>query len=153
MDSLTEMIKKYWELRQLKKPNFQEAMMWAHTEIAEAYEIKLAQMGGWVRNNPDDHKEVNNKKLQEELGDAIMMLIMAGVAEDGDPISSLKWKMWLKTPGSGLMDPSVEVLMEVKQLLAECRTVGNGNKYPKNALEAENLIIEYLEKTGEIDLT
>lgn len=90
---LIDLIKEYYEKRRLSYPNFDNAMKFAMTEIAEVYELDLARIGGWVRNNPQDKPEFSNEALSEELGDAIMMLIVAGIAEGVNPIQSLENKI------------------------------------------------------------
>ena len=90
---LTELIEKYYEGRNLKYPNSWEALGWAQTELGEAYEILLGWSGDWVRNNPQDHPLKTKEDFSEELGDVIMMIMMAGYVEGVNPIQSLKDKI------------------------------------------------------------
>ena len=94
--SLIEQIKFYYEARGLSFPNFDNAMKFVQTELAEVYELDLARIGGWVRNNPQNKREFSKAKLAEELGDAIFMLVVAGIAEGVDPIEALVHKMHKK---------------------------------------------------------
>jgi NTP pyrophosphatase (non-canonical NTP hydrolase) len=93
MTELVELIKKYYDKRGLKWPTFSDALKFVHTELAEVYELDLARVGGFVRNNPETKPKFNKEDLAEELGDAIMMLLVAGIVEDVDPIAALIAKM------------------------------------------------------------
>lgn len=91
--SLLGRVYNYYKLRGLKFPSFDNAMKFLQTELAEVYELDLARIGGWERNNPQNKPSFSPEKLAEELGDAIMMLIVAGIAEGVDPVDALKRKM------------------------------------------------------------
>ena len=87
------MIEHYYDKRGLKKPDFDDAMKFVHTELAEVYELVLAGKG-YIRNHPENKPtEMDKIKLGRELGDAIMMLIVAGLVEGVDPIESLMSKL------------------------------------------------------------
>ena len=86
-------IGRYYEVRGLKVPTAVEAILWADTEIAEAKELILADIGGWTRNNPDAKEPYTLEGFGEELGDAIMMLMMAGRARGIDPMLSMLAKI------------------------------------------------------------
>jgi hypothetical protein len=79
----------YYERRGLHWPTVEEALQFVHTELGEAYEILLARNPNWVRNNPTEKPGFSARVLGEELGDAIMMLVVAGLAADVDPVSAL----------------------------------------------------------------
>lgn len=73
--------------------------MWLQTELAEVYELLLVREGGWTRNNPDDHPtEFDQQRFAEELGDAILMLLVAGMVEGVDPLAAMELKIsaWLE---------------------------------------------------------
>lgn len=89
MAELVELLKVYYEVRGLKWPDFNAAMKFVATELGEVYELDLSREGGWVRNNPQNKPQFSKEALSEELGDAIMMLVVAGLAEGVDPIKSL----------------------------------------------------------------
>jgi hypothetical protein len=91
--TMVEIVKYYYEQRGLKWPDFNDAMKFVQTELAEVYELDLARTSGWVRNNPDSKPEYNKEDMAEELGDAIMMLLVAGIVEEVDPIQALINKM------------------------------------------------------------
>ena len=93
ISSVSDRITKYYKARQYKWPDTWEAMGWAVTEIGEVYEILLARSGGWVRNNPDGKPLWDRKNFGDELGDVIMMLIVAGLVEGVDPINSMLEKI------------------------------------------------------------
>lgn len=91
--TLFQAIKHYYTSRGLTLPNFDNAMKFVQTELAEVYELDLARIGGWVRNNPQNKPTYSKEKMAEELGDAIMMLMVAGITEGVDPIQALTQKM------------------------------------------------------------
>lgn len=101
---LVELIKFYYNQRGLKYPNFDEALKFVHTELGEVYELDLSRIGGWVRNNPDSKPVFDKEELGKELGDVIMMVIMAGLAEGIDPIKSLEVKLKSKLYKLGLIE-------------------------------------------------
>ena len=90
-------VKEYYKIRNLKWPTVWEGMAWCQTEMAEVYELLLAKEGGWVRNNPTDHAAYSDEKLEEELGDAILMLTVSGIAAGVNPIESMLKKMMIKS--------------------------------------------------------
>jgi hypothetical protein len=93
-DGLAGMIAEYYERRGLKWPaDADEALDWCLTELAEAKELLLAREGGWVRNNPEAHPAFNDSLLEAELGDIVMMALVAGMVEGLDPLSALAEKM------------------------------------------------------------
>jgi NTP pyrophosphatase (non-canonical NTP hydrolase) len=85
----------YIKNRPLVMPDFSDAMKFVTTEIGEVYEVDLSRKL-WIRNNPESKPEFSKEKLSEELGDVIMMLIVAGIAEDVNPLTSLYNKMCRK---------------------------------------------------------
>lgn len=93
---LIDLIEQYYNGRDLKYPDIWQSLGWANTELAEVYELLLARDGGWVRNNPQDHEGFTKDRLAEELGDTIMMLMVAGYVEGVNPIEALKNKIQRK---------------------------------------------------------
>lgn len=91
--SITLEIIDYYKKRNLKVPNTWQALGWAHTEIGEVYEILQAMDGGWVRNNPDGKPGWDPTEFSVELGDVIMMLIVAGMTVGQDPLRDLRKKI------------------------------------------------------------
>jgi hypothetical protein len=88
--SLSATITLYYEARGYAEPTTYEAMAWAQTEIAEAYEILLASKQ-WVRNHPEDHPtRFDAYQFGKELGDAVMMLLKAGFTVGVDPLVCLE---------------------------------------------------------------
>lgn len=96
MHYLIELINTYYSKRELVWPTTDQAMQWVETELGEVYELLLARQPGWVRNNPGNKPPFNRGELAEELGDAIMMLIVAGIAEGVDPIGAMEHKIYRK---------------------------------------------------------
>lgn len=92
MSSMLDILTDYYETRKLKTPNFEDAMMFLHTEIGEVYELRLA-LKNYVRNNPHTKPTYSGNALAEELGDVIMMAIVAGMVEGVDPLKALIHKL------------------------------------------------------------
>lgn len=91
------LIEYYYHKRGLKWPDFNDAMKFVLTEIGEVYEIDLTRTGGWVRNNPDNKPITFDKeRLASELGDVIMMVMVAGIVEGVDPLQALLNKIHRK---------------------------------------------------------
>lgn len=93
MNDVTYKIIQYYAKRGLKVPDVWHALAFADTEKAEALEVLLAKEGGWIRNNPDSKPGWDKDHFAEELGDVIMMVIVAGLAEGVDPVEALLNKM------------------------------------------------------------
>ena len=87
-------IRRYYACRGYKVPTRLEALGFVVTELGEAFDVALEQVGGWKRNNPDA-KTAQEAAFVEEVGDIIMMLFVAvGLDDDsGDPIAALMDKM------------------------------------------------------------
>jgi NTP pyrophosphatase (non-canonical NTP hydrolase) len=96
MGALSDIIKEYYEKRGLVWPNFDNAMKFVATEIGEVYEIDLDR-NTWVRNNPEDKPKFNKDDLAKELGDVLMMVMVAGIVEGVDPLDALLGKIYDKT--------------------------------------------------------
>ena len=97
---LYSLIERYYDTRGLTWPTTNEALDWLLTELAEAKELLLARNGEWVRNNPDQHPGFDNALLEEELGDIVMMALVAGRVEGLDPIGALVTKIEEKMNGA-----------------------------------------------------
>ncbi len=95
LDGLVKDIICYYKARGLKWPaNYWEAMGWFDTERGEATELYLVKdEDGWVRNNPSEQPKFSTEKFGEEIGDMIMLAVVAGIVEGVDPISLLRNKM------------------------------------------------------------
>jgi NTP pyrophosphatase (non-canonical NTP hydrolase) len=90
---IVKLILKYYEERQLKLPDVWKSLAFLSTELGEVYELLLSREGGWVRNNPESKPSFSKERLSEELGDVIMMAVVAGLAEGVDPIKSMEEKI------------------------------------------------------------
>lgn len=93
---LKDFIVKYYDKRGLKWPDFDDAMKFVATEIGEVYEVDLSRVRDWVRNNPQDKPNFSKERLASELGDVIMMVMVAGIVEGIDPLQALISKMCRK---------------------------------------------------------
>jgi len=84
----------YFNKRKLVWPTDADtALQFALTEMAEATELLLARKSDWKRNNPGNKEAFTPAKLSEELGDIIMMVVIAGLVEGLSPINALIAKM------------------------------------------------------------
>jgi NTP pyrophosphatase (non-canonical NTP hydrolase) len=92
LQSLKEVIMDYYCRRGLMWPDFSDSMKFAATEIGEVYEVDLSRKD-WVRNNPQDKPAFTTEALSKELGDVLMMIMVAGIAEGVDPEKSLREKI------------------------------------------------------------
>ena len=77
MGKLCGLIGAYYQIRGLKVPDTAEAMMFAASELGEAFDVLLEMKGGWTRNHPDS-KDNTIGDLAEELADTLMMIMVAG---------------------------------------------------------------------------
>jgi NTP pyrophosphatase (non-canonical NTP hydrolase) len=82
--------------RGYKWPDEMQALAFVNTELGECYELLLAKTKGWKRNNPRDKQPYSDDDFAKELGDAIMMLCVAGYVCDVDPIEAMLSKMDVK---------------------------------------------------------
>lgn len=92
-DKIILCIKDYYEKRGLKWPTSDDAMKFVQTEIAEVYELMLARTGGYIRNHPENKPDYSGERMAEELGDAIMMLLVTGIQEGVNPIEAMLKKI------------------------------------------------------------
>lgn len=90
---LVDFIRNYYTKRKLAWPNFEDAMKFVATEIGETYEVDLSRNPTWVRNNPQDKPTFSKELLASELGDVIMMVMVAGIVEGVDPLDALVKKI------------------------------------------------------------
>ena len=74
---LSELIRAYYQIRELKEPTTTEAILWAMSELGEACDVLLEMKGGWTRNHPEDKRDTVDA-LAEELADTLMMIMVAG---------------------------------------------------------------------------
>lgn len=86
MMSISSMVRNYYDSVPIDLPESADiALMWVQTELGEVYEILLTRKGPWERNHPDDHPtKFDLQQLGYELGDVLMMIIVAGLAEGID---------------------------------------------------------------------
>ena len=96
--NLDELIALYWQLLQLEILTVWEALAFANTELGEVYEELLAKAADkWKRNNPEDHpQEFDIDRFAGELGDVILMCIVAGRAESVNVLAALRAKLTQK---------------------------------------------------------
>ncbi len=90
------LIDEHHTVRGLKWPNEWEALGFAQTELGEVYELLLAEIPGWTRNHPEDHEGYTAERFAEELGDVMMMVMMAGMAKGVNPLDALAKKLYSK---------------------------------------------------------
>ncbi len=94
---MVDLIQEYFSVRRLQWPSTEQAILWTITELGEACELLLALKGGWVRNDPGSKERYSRERFEEELADAIMMLMVAGMSHNSNPLAALRRKMqkWL----------------------------------------------------------
>lgn len=90
--TLCHKVVSYYEQRGLVWPDAKDAVLWAMTELGEAVELLMAR-GRWVRNNPDAHPPFDKVEFGRELGDVVMMCVVAGMVEGVDVVEELEGKM------------------------------------------------------------
>ena len=97
MGKLLGLIGAYYQVRELKVPDIAEAMMFAASELGEAFDVLLEMRGGWTRNHPGDKLNTVDA-LVNELADVLMMVMVAGETLDVDLeevlIARMKRKAW-----------------------------------------------------------
>lgn len=87
---VNDAIKSYFTTRKLKYPkDADEALQWTITELGEVTELLLDRKGGWTRNNPQDHPPFSKAELSKELGDVLLMVLVAGYVEGVNPLASM----------------------------------------------------------------
>lgn len=91
-----QLIRRLYAVRNMKWPNVWESLGWVTHELGEVYDLLLAQQGGWVRNNPQNHEDFSQERFEEELGDTIFMLIVTGMVTNTDPLRSMQTKILRK---------------------------------------------------------
>lgn len=89
---LARRISTYYYFRGLLEPDGKSALLWANSELSEAWEV-LSQQEPWIRNNPEDKEPWSKEAYGEELGDAMMMIFVAGYLEDTDPLFCMLGKI------------------------------------------------------------
>lgn len=89
---LARRIATHFYSRGLHEPTGKDALLWAHDELGEAWNV-LSQQEPWVRNNPEDKTPWSKEAFGEELGDAMFMIFIAGYLEGTDPLLCLLQKM------------------------------------------------------------
>jgi len=85
-------IHEYYTARGLVYPTAEQALMWAMTELGEAAD-ELLRKTKWIRNNPAKETDYDNDKFVEELGDTMMMLMVAGMVSGKDPLKAMEEKI------------------------------------------------------------
>ena len=91
---LQKKISEYFDMRGLKKPDTKDSCMWVASEVGEMIDAVMRLEQGWVRNNPD-----RESKVEDELGDVLMMLLITAETLDINIMDALLRKMNRKTGG------------------------------------------------------
>ena len=101
--TLTSLIRSHYTLTEKVYPDTWQALAWAITELGEAFELLLNEdPPGWVRNHPDEKEPYSPERLEEELGDVMMRVQVAGMVRGLDPFSALVEK--ISPPGKEKSD-------------------------------------------------
>ena len=91
--TLKEILEHYYMKTGRVWPNLDDAIHFADTEKGEALEIHLARKTQYVRNHPEDKPTWSPERFEEELGDWLMMVQVAGMVEGVDPLRGLLKKL------------------------------------------------------------
>ena len=89
--NLTDAVINHFAVSGKTWPDVWRALAFVHTELAEVYELLLARDGGWQRNHA--HEQFSPDRLAEELGDVLMMVLVAGIVAEVDPVVALLQKI------------------------------------------------------------
>ena len=75
-------------------PEAPAALLFAVQEIGEASDYLMPLLGDFVRNNPENHPEqFDTDGYGEELGDVILMALVAGYVSGVDPLAAMLKKI------------------------------------------------------------
>lgn len=91
--NIVDRVRDYYDKRSLKWPDVWKALAFSQTEVSEVYELLFSREGGFVRNHPENKPVFTKDRLAEELGDAILMLLVAGYVENVDPLDAMVKKI------------------------------------------------------------
>lgn len=86
-----ELLGEYYETRGLRRPAPEEALLWLVTEVGEAADEWMRIDKDWVRNNPQP--DYSPERFGSELGDVMLMAMVAGLADGVSPLEMLLEKM------------------------------------------------------------
>ena len=88
-DHVSDQIDLLYAAKGYKWPTAEEALGFLATELGEAFEHLLAGKG-FVRNHPESKPQAGEwEGFSEELGDIIMMAMVAGMVTGHNPLKSL----------------------------------------------------------------
>ena len=95
VDKFLDVIKEYYDVRNLVWPSRTEAIQWLVTEVGEVCECDLALSGkDWVRNNPEKHQGNDSlSSLENELADVVFMALVTGIVCGLNPLRALLNKL------------------------------------------------------------
>lgn len=85
---LSDLVNEYYEFRKLTNPNTEQSFLFLTSEIGELADAIVQNKAAWVRNNPD-LKDGSDKKIREEAGDVLMMLVKTIENYYGDPVADM----------------------------------------------------------------
>lgn len=96
MELIDEIITSFEQRNIISPDNVWQALGFANTELGEVYELLLDREKTWVRNHPENKPKFSKEALGEELGDVILMIMLAGWIEGVNPIQALREKLQRK---------------------------------------------------------
>lgn len=76
---IREFIEDYYHFRGLVWPDTLEALLFLGSEYGEVCDTAVAKQADWIRNNPTTKQ---HEALSSELGDVIMMAMVAAISEN-----------------------------------------------------------------------
>ncbi len=91
LEPLARPVDRYFGFRKYVQPNLLEAFLFFVSEVGELAGALVQQIkANWVRNN--DHSQ---DKVEDEIGDALMMLVKTAQRQGVDPVAAMlkKWRV------------------------------------------------------------
>ena len=83
MQNLKEIVEAYYDFRSLTRPDATQALLFLMSEVGEMADAHVSELGKWVRNHDKE------RSVEEEIGDALMMLTVFASACDVDPVKAM----------------------------------------------------------------
>jgi NTP pyrophosphatase (non-canonical NTP hydrolase) len=91
---LRRLVDSYFDIRELAKPDTNEAMLFLTSEIGELADVIVGSQKKWVRNNKSkENIEDYIGYIANEIGDVLMMLTVVAGTFDLDPVACMREKM------------------------------------------------------------
>jgi NTP pyrophosphatase (non-canonical NTP hydrolase) len=94
---LRRLVDSYFDIRELAKPDTNEAMLFLTSEIGELADVIVSPQKKWVRNDKTKEDIKNHiDYIADEVGDVLMMLTVVAGTFNLDPVTCMQEKMTRK---------------------------------------------------------